>query len=69
MITVYFDNGCGFSQRTLRAVNADISVVGQREILTIRDYCDNAIAQFDMNTVVGWCDDDYDETDEEGGAE
>ena len=49
MITVYFK---GFAQRTLRAVSADISVVGQREMLTIRDYCDNAIAQFDMNSVV-----------------
>lgn len=69
MITVYFDNGCGFSQRTLRAAKADISVVGQREILTIRDYADNAVAQFDMNTVVGWCNDDYDNTDEEGDGE
>jgi len=68
MITVYFD-GVGFAQRTLRAVSADISVVGQREILTIRDYCDNAIAQFDMNTVVGWCNDDYDETDDGGDTE
>lgn len=63
MITVYLE---GFAQRTLRAVNADISVIGQREILTIRDYCDNAIAQFDMNAVVGWCNDDYEYTDEEG---
>lgn len=68
MITVYFD-GVGFSQRTLSAESADISVVGQREILSIRDYADNAIAQFDMNAVVGWCNDDYDETDEEGDAE
>lgn len=64
MITVYFD-GVGFSQKTLSAIKADISVIGQREILTIRDYADNAIAQFDMNTVVGWCNDDYDETVEE----
>ncbi len=62
MITVYFEEVRGFSQRTLRAARADISVVGQREILTIRDYADNAIAQFDMNAVVGWCNDDYDET-------
>ena len=68
MIIVYFDS-VGFSQRTLRAAKADISVVGQREILTIRDYGDNAIAQFDMNSVVGWCNDDYDDTDEEGDAE
>lgn len=64
MITVYFD-GVGFSQRTLSAESADISVVGQREILSIRDYCENAIAQFDMNSVVGWCNDDYDDTTEE----
>lgn len=69
MITVYFDNGCGFSQRTLSAERADISVVGQREILTIRDYADNAIAQFDMNSVIGWCNDTYDDTDDEGDAE
>ena len=69
MITVYFDRECGFSKKTLRASKADVSVVGQREILTIRDYGDNAIAQFDMNSVVGWCNDDYDETDEEGDAE
>lgn len=66
MITVYLE---GFAQKTLSAAKADISVVGQREILTIRDYADNAVAQFDMNTVVGWCNDDYDETDEEGDAE
>lgn len=69
MITVYFERECGFSKRTLRAVSADISVVGQREMLTIRDYCDNAIAQFDMNGVVGWCNDDYDETDDGDDAE
>ena len=62
MITVYFE---GFAKRTLRAVGADISAVGQREILTIRDYTDDAIAQFDMNAVVGWCNDLYDETIEE----
>ena len=62
MITVYFDEVQGFSQRIFRALRADISVVGQREILTIRDYADNAIAQFDMDAVVGWCNDDYDET-------
>lgn len=66
MITVYLE---GFAQRTLRAVKADISVVGQREILTIRDYVDNAIAQFDMNAVVGWCNDDYDDTDNGGDTE
>ncbi len=60
MITVYLE---GFAQRTLRAAKADISVVGQREILTIRDYADNAIAQFDMNSVIGWCNDDYVEDD------
>ena len=64
MITVYFD-GVGFPQRTLSAESADISVVGQREILTIKDNFDNAIAQFDMNSVVGWCNDDYDDTVEE----
>lgn len=53
MITVYFERECGFSQRTLSAASADISVVGQREILTLRDYGDEAIAQFDMNAVVG----------------
>ena len=68
MITVYFDEVQGFSQRTLRAVSVDISVVGQREILTIRGFNDNAIAQFDMNAVVGWCNDDYDVT-VEGDAE
>ena len=61
MITVYLE---GFSQRTLSAERADISVVGQREILTIRNTHGSEIAQFDMNTVVGWCNDDYDETDE-----
>ena len=69
MITVYFERECGFSQRTFSAVKADISVVGQREILTIRNNADIAIAQFDMNGVIGWCNDDYDETDEEGDAE
>lgn len=65
MITVYFERECGFSQRTLRAEKADISVVGQREILTIRDHFDNPIAQFDMNSVVGWTNYDYDDTVEE----
>ena len=67
MITVYFEKECGFSQRTFGAekAKADISVVGQREILTIRDFADNAIAQFDMNYVVGWCNDYYDDTVEE----
>ena len=65
MITVYFVEVQCFSQRTLRAISADISVVGQREILTIRDYADNVIAQFDMDAVVGWCNDDYDDTVEE----
>ena len=68
MITVYFD-GVGFSQRTLSAESADISVVGQREILTIRNTHGGEIAQFDMNTVVGWCNDDYDETDDGGDTE
>lgn len=65
MITVYFERECGFSQRTLIAESADISVVGQREILTIRNTHGSEIAQFDMNTVVGWCNDDYDDTVEE----
>lgn len=69
MITVYFEKECGFSQRTLSAEKADISVVGQREILTIRDRFDDAIAQFDMNSVFGWCNDDYDTTDDGGDAE
>ena len=71
MITVYFDKECGYSQITitLRAGKADISAVGQREILSIRDYADNTIAQFDMNAVVGWCNDDYEYTDEEGDEE
>ena len=64
MITVYFDD-VGFSQRTLIAESADISVVGQREILTIRNTHGSEIAQFDMNAVVGWCNDDYDDTVEE----
>jgi hypothetical protein len=67
MITVYFDRGCGFSQITLSAIRADVSVVGQREILTVSDYADGAIAQFDMNAVVGWCNNDYVEDD--GGEE
>lgn len=68
MIIVYLE---GFAQRTLRAEKADISVVGQREILTVRNYADNAIAQFDMNSVVGWTnyDYDYDDTDDGGDAE
>ena len=65
MITVYFEKECGFSQRTLIAEKADISVVGQREILTIRDKFDDAIAQFDMNSVIGWTNYDYDDTVEE----
>lgn len=65
MITVYFEKECGFSQRTLRAEKADISVVGQREILTVRNYTDDAIAQFDMNSVIGWTNYDYDDTVEE----
>lgn len=62
MITVYLE---GFAQRTLRAEKADISVVGKREILTIRNISDDAIAQFDMNSVVGWTNYDYDDTVEE----
>lgn len=65
MITVYFEKECGFSQRTLRAEKAVIYVVGQREILTIKDNFDDAIAQFDMNSVVGWTNYDYDDTVEE----
>lgn len=65
MITVYFEKECGFSQRTLSAERADISVVGQREILTIRNNADIAIAQFDMNGVIGWTNYDYDDTVEE----
>ena len=65
MITVYFERECGFSQRTLNAVKADISVVGQREILTVKNSDDVAIAQFDMNGVVGWTNYDYDDTVEE----
>ena len=65
MITVYLEKECGFSQRTLSAEKADISVVGQREILTIRNNWDDAIAQFDMNSVVGWTNYDYDDTVEE----
>lgn len=64
MITVYLEKECGFSQRTLNAKKADISVVDQREILTIRNHIDDAIAQFDMNSVVGWCDYFYDNTDD-----
>lgn len=67
MITVYFEKECGFSQRTLNASKADISVVGQREILTIRNIGDDAIAQFDMNSVIGWTNYDYDDTVEEDG--
>lgn len=63
MITVYFDD-VQFSQRTFDAEKADISAIGQREILTIRNCVDDAIAQFDMNAVIGWCNDYYD-----GGAE
>ena len=65
MITVDYEQDCGFSQRTLEAKMADISVIGQREILTIRDAIDNPIAQFDMNTVIGWCNDAYDDTVDE----
>ena len=65
MITVYFERGCGFSKRTLKAERADISVIGQREVLTIRNNGDIAIAQFDMNGVVGWTNYDYDNTVEE----
>jgi hypothetical protein len=68
MITVYFDD-VDFSKKSFRGTRADISVVGQREILSIRDYADNAIAQFDVNAVVGWCNDDYEYTDEEGDTE
>lgn len=65
MITVYFKEECGFSQKTLRASKADISVVGQREILTIRYMGDDdVIAQFDMNSVVGWTNYDYDYADD-----
>ena len=66
MITVYFD-GVGFSQRTLSAESADISVVGQREILTIRNTHGSEIAQFDINAVVGWCNNDY--VEDMGGDE
>jgi len=70
MITVYFD-GVGFAQRTLRAVSADISAVGQREILTVKGAFDTVIAQFDMNIVAGWANYDYeyddDDTVEEDG--
>lgn len=65
MITVYFENGCGFSKRTVRAERADISVVGQREILTIINGANNPIAQFDLNSVIGWTNYDYDDTVEE----
>lgn len=64
MVTVFFESY--FTQRTLRAETADISVVGKREILIVRDYADRIIAQFDMNTVIGWCNDDYDDTDDGG---
>lgn len=64
MITVYFDD-VDFSKKTFRGTRGDIVAIGNREILSIRDYADNAIAQFDMNTVVGWCNEDYDETVEE----
>lgn len=61
MITVYFDE-VNFSEKSFNAIKADISQIGQREILTIRNSCDDAIAQFDMNAVVGWCNDSYDAT-------
>lgn len=68
MITVYFDE-VEFSQRTFDAEKADIYAVGQREILTIRNCADVAIAQFDMNAVIGWCNDYYDDTNDGGDAE
>ena len=61
MITVYFD-GVNFSEKTFEAKKADISQIGQREILTIKNNYDDAIAQFDMNAVVGWCNNGYDIT-------
>lgn len=61
MITVYFDE-VNFSEKSFKATKADISQIGQREILTIKNSCDDAVAQFDMNTVVGWCNDSYDAT-------
>lgn len=68
MITVYFDD-VDFSKKSFRGRSGDIVVIGNREILSIRDYTDNVIAQFDMNAVVGWCDDGYEYTDEEGDTE
>ena len=68
MITVYFD-GVEFSQRTFDVEKAEISAIGQREILTIRNCADVAIAQFDMNCVVGWTNDVYDNTIEEDEEE
>ena len=71
MINVYFKKECGFSPKTLNAESADVSAVGQREILTVKGAFDTVIAQFDMNIVVGWANYDYeyddDDTVEEDG--
>lgn len=63
MITVYFDD-VDFSEKSFNATKADISQIGQREILTIMNNHESAVAQFDMNTVIGWCNDNYDITEE-----
>lgn len=64
MITVYFED-VEFSEKSFDAAKADISQIGQREILTILTSHDNAVAQFDMNTVIGWCNDAYEEKEDE----
>ena len=68
MITVYFD-GIKFSEKTFIAEKADIVAIGKREILNIKDSFDNTIAQFDMNSVIGWCNVNRDCTDEESEDE
>ena len=61
MITVYFDE-VDFSEKSFNATKAEITQIGQREILTIKNNNDDAVAQFDMNAVIGWCNDGYDIT-------
>ena len=62
MITVYFH---GFATKSFKAYKADITSVGNRQILSLISISDNVVAQFDMDNVIGWVDDDYEETEEE----
>lgn len=62
MITVYFEEVDDFSEKSFNAAKAEITQVGQREILTVKNSYDDAVAQFDMNTVIGWINSSYDIT-------